>query len=184
MAARAKAVTSETRSLPELDDFAEQIGQFIEYWGFKRVHGRLWTHLMMSEEPLDASQLIRRLRVSKALVSMSLSDLLEHEVVEEAGKSARGTQLYRARQDVLDVILNVLRGRERRMLARIWASYTLLKSLPAEEFRAHGIDREQVKLVGGLIEGATKALESFLTGFRFDLSVVQTFRWLRSTRPR
>ncbi|MGA3762246.1 ArsR family transcriptional regulator, partial [Bacillus velezensis] len=85
---------------PELEDFAEQIGQFIEYWGFKRVHGRLWVHLMLSEAPLDASQLIRRLRVSKALVSMSLGDLLEYDVIEEAGKSARGTQLYRAREDV------------------------------------------------------------------------------------
>lgn len=104
---------------PEMEDVASQIGEFIEYWGFKNVHGRIWTHLFLAETPLDASDIVERLCISKALVSMSISDLLEYEVIQFAGKSERSTVLYKANPNVTSVIVNVLRKRERRMLSRI-----------------------------------------------------------------
>lgn len=167
------AKTPRTAPLPELDDLAEQIGDFIQYWGFKRVHGKIWTHLILSERPLDAADLIERLKISKALVSMSLKDLLSYNVILVAGKSQAGTVLYTANPDVSGVILNVLRQRERRMMARLSAAVQLLKNLPAKEHKRHALDREKLNELGKLIQNASRALDTFLTGFRLDLSILR-----------
>lgn len=160
-------------------ELAENVGAFIEFWGFKNVHGRLWTFLLLADRSLDAAQLIQRLQVSKALVSMTLADLLEHRVIEEAGKSERGTQLYRPNPDLLDVIANVLKHRERRMIARILGSVRALKSLRLDELETAGVDVERLRTFGRLAESASKAMDSFLSGLRFDLSTVQTMRLFR-----
>lgn len=162
-----------------LAELAENVGTFIEFWGFKNVHGRLWTFLLLAKRPLDAADLIHRLGVSKALVSMTLADLLEHRVIEEAGKSERGTQLYRPNPDLLDVIANVLKSRERRLIGRILTSFRTLKAIGNEELEEAGIDAERLKTFGRLAESASKALDSFLSGLRFDLSTMQTLRLFR-----
>ena len=88
----------------ELDALAEQVGEFIQYWGFKKVHGRIWTHLWLSDHPLDAGDLGKRLQISKALVSMSIADLLEYDVIQEVGRGEQGTTLYRSNPDQTQVI--------------------------------------------------------------------------------
>lgn len=117
---------------PELDDVVTQIGDFIEYWGFKNVHGRIWAHLFLAGCPLDSTDLITRLGISKALVSMSISELMEYDVIRAAGKSERGTIVYDCNPDLPSVIANVLRKRERRLLARLSAATRTLTSLPRE----------------------------------------------------
>ncbi len=118
---------------PELEDVVAQIGEFIEYWGFKNVHGRIWAHVYLAEVPLDAGDLVERLQISKALVSMSISDLMEYDVIQVAGKSARGTITYIANPNVTSVVIGVLRKRERRMLSRIAAATKVLK-----DYKNHG----------------------------------------------
>ncbi len=148
---------------PELQDLAEQVGEFIEYWGFKRVHGRLWTHLYLSDHPMDAAEFIQRLGISKALVSMTLSDLLEYEVIQPAGKSERGTELFTANPDTTQVILNVLRHREKRMLSRIEAAYRLFKNLPARDKKSLDISNDRQESLGILIESAQSAIDGIVS---------------------
>lgn len=148
--------------MPEMEDLAEQIGEFIHYWGFKRVHGRIWTHLYLARRPLDAADLVRQMKISKALVSISLRELLEYDVIEEVGKSPKGTQLYRTNPDILTVILSVLRQREKRMLARIQAAQSSLERTSAADREAHGMSDESLKMLGELISKAAIGLESFI----------------------
>jgi DNA-binding transcriptional regulator GbsR (MarR family) len=134
----------------------------MEYWGFKAIHGRIWTHLFLSPAPLDAGDLISRLKVSKALISMSITDLLEHDVILEAGKGQRGKQLYVANPDVTSVIFDVLRKRERQMLAKVSSAYKLLEA----DFRAggvqSGVQAQRLKQLGTMIQSAQEALEAFI----------------------
>ena len=155
---------------PELQDLAEQVGEFIEYWGFKRVHGRLWTHLYLSAHPMDAAAFMERLGISKALVSMTLSDLLEYEVILRAGKSPRGTELFVANPDTTTVILNVLRSREKRMLGRIEAAFRSLKSLPARDLASMELDEGRTRSMGDLIQGAEDAIEGIIALTGVNLS--------------
>jgi DNA-binding transcriptional regulator GbsR (MarR family) len=147
---------------PELEDVASQVGEFIEYWGFKNVHGRIWTHLFLAEEPLDAGELIERLGISKALVSMSISDLMEYEVIQVAGKSPRGTVTYKSNPDITTVISNVLRKRERRMLGRISSAVRLLRELPKESHGGVKLAPNRIAIITDMVQAAEQTLDGVL----------------------
>lgn len=155
---------------PELDELANEVGEFICYWGFKKIHGRIWTHIYISDKPLDAGQLMQRLRVSKALISLSLNDLLKYDVILESSKSARGTQTYIANPDVLDVILNVLRRRERKMLTKAETSHKMLGSLSDESRARAKLNQERMESLGRMIHQAQNALGSLLELATLDLA--------------
>ena len=147
---------------PELEELAAEVGDFICYWGFKKIHGRLWTHVYLTDEPLDAGQLMQRLKVSKALISLSLNDLLRYEVIGEAGKSARGTQLYVANSDLLEVILNTLRRRERKMLIKAETGHRMLAMLGTDRLNRARLSRARIDALGHVIQLAQNALLSLL----------------------
>lgn len=157
---------------PELEELACEVGDFICYWGFKRIHGRLWTHIYLAKTPLDAGQLMQRLKVSKALISLSLNDLLNYEVIKENGKSARGTQTYVSNPDVLDVILNVLRRREKKMLAQAETSFKSLSVLPQESLQRANLNHDRIVSLGRMIDQAQSALSGLL-----DLSTLDLKTW-------
>lgn len=157
---------------PELEELANEVGEFICYWGFKKIHGRIWTHIYLSGRPLDAGQLMQRLRVSKALISLSLNDLLKFDVILDAGKSARGTQTYIPNPDVVDVILNVLRRRERKMLTKAETSHKMLSSLSEESIARASLDQERIRSLGNMIHQAQNALSSLL-----ELATVDLTNW-------
>lgn len=98
---------------------AEKIGDFIEYWGFKQVHGKIWTLIFLANEPVDANYLKDTLKISKALTSMSLKDLLYYDVIHEVSKDKPGTQKYKINPDITEVILNVINQRELKLLNEI-----------------------------------------------------------------
>lgn len=156
-------------SLPELEELAAEVGDFICYWGFKKIHGRIWTHIYLAREPLDAGLLMRRLKVSKALISLSLNDLLKFNVIQEHGKSARGTQTYTANPDVMDVILTVLRRRERKMLSKAETGHKMLASLKPEVLEQANIQSERLAAMGTMIHQAQNALTSLLELATLDM---------------
>ncbi len=87
------------------------IGDFIRYWGFRRIHGQIWTQVFLAKHPLSGSELSRLLKVSKALVSPALSELVAHGLIRQIGGDKK-TKTYVAEPDVLKVIQNILRSRE------------------------------------------------------------------------
>lgn len=147
---------------PELEDFAAQIGTFMEYWGFKRVHGQIWVHLFLSNSPLDAAELMSRLGISKALVSISLKELQDFGVISEVGKSSKGTRVYKAIDDISKPILDTIRRRERRLLARVLSSYSLLSRLDDEEYRSLDISRNKLDFLGQFINLVDQGLEQLV----------------------
>lgn len=143
---------------PELEEVAAQIGVFIEYFGFKNVHGKIWAHLYVAASPLDAGDLIETLGVSKALISMSLSDLMDYDVIQIAGKSERGTITYKANPNVVTVVMGVLRKRERKLLSRIAGATKVLESrrtLP-------GLNPERLKSLHEMVLTAEESLDTIL----------------------
>ena len=153
---------SDYAALPEMEHLANQIGEFIHYWGFKRIHGKIWTHLFLAKKPLDAADLVREMKISKALVSISLRELMDFEVVVDAGKSDRGTNLYRTNPDILAVILKVLREREKKMLTEVKAAFEKLNAAPTDRRDNAGISARRVEQLGTLVQNATTSLDSVI----------------------
>lgn len=160
----------QTKVPPEIQELADQVGKFIHYWGFKQVHGRIWTHLYLSSEPLDAADLMERLDISKALVSISVADLLEYDVILEAGKSQDSTQLYRANPDLMTVIMRVLREREKKMLAQAATAVKQVSELSESEKAHWKVCPQNLNTLGDFILAGQAVLESIigLKNLKFD----------------
>jgi DNA-binding transcriptional regulator GbsR (MarR family) len=156
--------------MPEVFELASLVGQFIEYWGFKEVHGRTWTYLFLSSRPLSAQDLQGYLQVSKALMSMTLQDLLSYEVIEKLDKLESGKQVYIAKRNFWQAIIKVLRFRERQMFARICIAYKILRDIPDGDLRDAGLDPERVNILGRLIKGGETFLNGLINLQKVDLS--------------
>jgi DNA-binding transcriptional regulator GbsR (MarR family) len=146
---------------PELDATAERVGEFIQYWGFKRIHGRIWTHLYLSSVPLDATTLVRRLAVSKALVSFSIHDLLEYNVIREVARGRGRTVLYEANPDVTGVILNVVRLRELKMMSTVREAVEMLVKMGTSKLSEAKVSAKKLDDLRGMI-GSTESFLQFI----------------------
>jgi len=60
--------SSEPVTQAELE-VADTIGRLMEFWGFKRPMGRMWTLLYLSPAPLGAAELGEQLKMSAGPVS-------------------------------------------------------------------------------------------------------------------
>lgn len=154
----------------ELDDLADKIGEFIHYWGFKKIHGKIWCHLYLSKEPIDQQTLMKKLKVSKALMSQSLKELEEFGVIQSVGKEGGRCELYTSHPSVINAIMTVLRNREKKMLANIFSSYRNLQSLNAEQIENLGLDSARINTLGRMITFAERFLTVLINFDVFDFS--------------
>jgi DNA-binding transcriptional regulator GbsR (MarR family) len=152
---------------PELDELAERVGEFIQYWGFKRIHGKIWAHLYLSEVPLDATTLVKRLRVSKALVSFSIHDLLEYNVIREVARGRGRTVLFEASPDLTGIILNVLRLRERKMMTQVMGAAELLGRATPEMMGEMKVSPRKLSDMREMVDSAQSVLD-FVIGAGTD----------------
>lgn len=147
---------------PELTRLEDCVGEFMTYWGFKKVHGRIWTHLFTSKAPLDTEELMERLSLSKGMMSIAMRELVHHQVILEDHIGRHGVTFYKANPDLFGVITRVLRERETVMLAETEsACQTLLKNNDSE-FDKHGISREHCQEVLQFTQSASRLLDFFL----------------------
>jgi DNA-binding transcriptional regulator GbsR (MarR family) len=100
---------------------AEQVGTLMEFWGFKRILGRIWTVLYLAESPMTAADIGTALGISASAVSVSLGELRRWGVVNEAvgvGPGKGRAQRWRAETDTWAMVSNVLRQRELPLVQR------------------------------------------------------------------
>ncbi len=126
-AARAKAGEEE-----KLRDFASSVGDFIRYWGFRRIHGQLWAQVYLSKERLSGAELTERLGVSKALVSPALRELEANGLIHTSYDGNK-TKRYSAEPDVLKVIKEVLLKRESRLIQKVARNLAALEKSQASD---------------------------------------------------
>lgn len=88
----------------------EAVGGFIEYWGFKAIHGRIWALLALRTEPLNQIEIAELLGVSRSLISGAVAELLSYGLVRPV--SGHRNAPYEAVLDVWPTISDVLRSRE------------------------------------------------------------------------
>lgn len=95
---------------------ADTVGDFIRYWGFRRIHGQIWTQVYLSKAALSGADLTKRLSVSKALISPALVELEDYGLITSHQKDKK-TKTYQACPDVVGVIKKILAEREQVLIA-------------------------------------------------------------------
>jgi len=109
---------------PALEEVHESmldgLSQLSDYFGFSKVMGQLYGALLLSGEALSLDDMMERLSISKASVSMNMRTLEHMGMVRQVwlrGKSGR-RKYYEAETDFLQIITNILSGREMRDVDR------------------------------------------------------------------
>lgn len=151
----------------EINVLADQIGDFIQYWGFRKIEGKLWSYIFLSDRPLNAEDLLERTGISKAMLSLSLGELLKYDVIRKAYPDKERGQAYISNPNVMEVISNVLRTRERQLLGRVFSSFLCAKESLTNREKA--ISHERLEFLGQMIQAATGLLDSMLTMQALDM---------------
>jgi DNA-binding transcriptional regulator GbsR (MarR family) len=92
---------------------SDVIGRLIEFWGFKRNMGRVWTVLYLSPEPLSAEDLRDALQLSSGAVSMTLSELARWGVVRKVWIQGERKDFYASEVQLWRMISRVFNEREK-----------------------------------------------------------------------
>jgi DNA-binding transcriptional regulator GbsR (MarR family) len=138
---------------------AGHVGDFIRYWGFRRIHGEIWALVYLSEAPLSGAEIVGRLRVSKALVSPALKELEDEGLIERVPSENSKVKRYAAVDDVEKVIKGVLKRREKPMLEKILKSYS---ALPKASLAKVGYRPDRIEAMGAMIQMAQMGLQMLL----------------------
>ena len=117
-------------------ELINNIGEFIKYWGFKSIHGKIWAYIYLSKEPRTTQEIIDEFDFSKAAVSLAIKTLMEHHLIKRVEKIEFGTYLYEAVADIKKPILGVLKMREKEMLNKIIQLSELAKNQDNDEFNS------------------------------------------------
>jgi HTH-type transcriptional regulator, glycine betaine synthesis regulator len=111
-------VTPETRKLtPSEVAVGDVIGRLIEFWGFKRNMGRVWSVLYLSPDPLSAEDLRHLLKLSSGAVSMTLSELGRWGVVKRVWVQGERKDFFVAEVQLWKMISRVFNEREKLEIA-------------------------------------------------------------------
>ncbi len=165
---------NETKGIPEpVLAMSDRVGEFIEYWGFKHVEGKIWAVIFLSAEPRDMTYLTEHLGLSKALVSMAVARLVQFDVIKPVHPDRQRYQAYEANPNVLEVIFNVLRSRERVMLSRIQTAAKELAVLGEAKLKEAGYSSTRVTFLALMVKVAAGVLDSTMSLRAWDLGLLK-----------
>lgn len=162
---------------------SDAIGRLIEFWGFKRNMGRVWTVLYLSDRPLTASDLRDRLRLSSGAVSMTLTELQRWGVVKKVWIQGERRDHFVAEGNLWKMISRVLAERERvEVDESILAMERALEILSArtkskdeaERARAKA-QQERIRQLLELAKLGRRLLDALVSNARVDASPLVKF---------
>jgi DNA-binding transcriptional regulator GbsR (MarR family) len=88
------------------------MGRLMEFWGFRRHMGRLWTILYLSPDPMTTTELAEILQLSSSAVSLSLGELVHWGAVRKTWRPGERKDFYQAESSVWKLLRRVYERRE------------------------------------------------------------------------
>lgn len=164
---------SETVTQAELE-VADTVGRLMEFWGFKRPMGRMWTVLYLSPDPLGAAELGEQLKMSAGAVSMTLNELLRWGAVKKTWRPGERRDFYEAESSVGKLVQRVLRERELTLVREFAEALAEAEAaLPRagriqKETRALDFKRERMHQLGELSKLGETLLTALVAGKSID----------------
>ncbi len=154
----------------------EMMGELMEYWGFKRIHGALWAMLYLEKESLTQLDLVKMTGYSKGAISMALGELQDWGVVR-VKRPLRGRGMtYTAETDLAAMIRNVIMRRERELLRQAQQRFDNAARFAADQGGETGQFRaERLRVLSGLTSAAIWTLDRFVSTGALPFSRLRTF---------
>lgn len=155
---------------------ADNIGRLMQFWGFKRPMGRIWTILYLSPQPVTAIGLAETLKMSAGSVSMSLAELEKWGAVTRTWIPGDRKDYFVAEPSVWKLVKRVVRERELGLVKDFGTSLreaeSALSSAGAtadEEASAHlSYKKEQIARLSELSRAGETILTALVSGHAVD----------------
>jgi len=163
-----------------LHEVADAVGALMEFWGFKRVMGRVWALLYLRGDALSASDLCEQLSISSGAASMALSELEHWAVIRRIRKAGDRREYFEAETDIWKMISRVLRERELVQIERALEVFERVReklrslAVPGERSRLEDIAERLGKLVD-LARVGRALLVAMVQQGRVDLGPLMRF---------
>lgn len=129
---------------------ADTIGALMEFWGFRRSVGRLWTVLYMSPEPLGAADLGELLTMSTGSVSMTIAELAKWGAIKKTWVPGERRDFYEVETSIWKLLTRVLREREMMLLSD--ATTSLLNAEEVLNQMLGRVDRQKAQRLQFILE--------------------------------
>jgi HTH-type transcriptional regulator, glycine betaine synthesis regulator len=176
---------------PEINEailrVVDTIGALMEFWGFKRNMGRMWTLLYLEPRPLSAAELGERLTLSTGAVSMTLADLVRWGAVKKTWVPGERRDYYEPETSIWKMISRVFREREllqiREAIEVFDQAVTTIKSnrqaarrrATREQDDRLGFALSRISALSTLAHIGERLLDSILSGKAVDAAPLESF---------
>jgi DNA-binding transcriptional regulator GbsR (MarR family) len=163
---------------------SDVVGRLMEFWGFKRNMGRVWTVLYLSPDPLSAEDLRQGLQLSSGAVSMTLSELSRWGVVRRVWIQGERKDFYTAEVQLWRMISRVFNEREKSEVSSAIEAFedalrkleAIARTAPEAEIRARA--ELQVERIAQLLEFARlgrRLLDALVSTAKVDAEPLARF---------
>jgi HTH-type transcriptional regulator, glycine betaine synthesis regulator len=153
-------------------EVADSVGRLMEFWGFKRPMGRIWTLLYLAPEPLGAAEIGEALRMSAGAVSMAIGELVKWGAVKKSWRPGERRDFYEAETSIGRLVQRVLRERELAMVRgfgeALEAAQRALPSERAAKPNALAFKRERLNELRRLSKLGETLLTALVAGKTVD----------------
>lgn len=155
---------------------ADAIGRLMEFWGFRRHMGRLWTVLYLSPEPMTTAELSETLQLSASAVSLSLGELVRWGAVRKTWRPGERKDFYESENSVWKLLrrvyerreLNLIREADDALAAAQERLRTARAELGPEEMRRVDYMRKRLSRLSALSKAGERLVRLLVAGRVLD----------------
>jgi DNA-binding transcriptional regulator GbsR (MarR family) len=159
----------------ELKFLSKSVGAFIKYWGFKSIHGEIWTYLYLRNRPMSSLELQTELEISKGLLSKSINELINYDLIEFVESIEHGRATYTAKESFFKVIQSVLNRRELILIDDTLDKIQKIEKVNLLQLKEAGIDLTRLKKVKKLTQYAQKTVIAITKFKDFSFKIFKSY---------
>jgi len=162
---------------------SDSVGRLMEFWGFKRNMGRVWSLLYLSPAPLTAKDLRARLGLSAGAVSMTLTELSRWGVVRKVWIQGERQDHFVAEVNLWKMVSRVLNERERAEIVSAVETFENAARTVAEDKRSSdpavrrraALQGERIGQLLDLAKLGRSLLDALLASAKLDIGPLTRF---------
>jgi DNA-binding transcriptional regulator GbsR (MarR family) len=159
----------------ELKFLSKSVGSFIKYWGFKNIHGEIWTYLYLTNRPMSSTELQAELGISKGLLSKSINELINYDLIEFVESIEHGRATYTAKESFFRVIQTVLNRRELFLIDDTLDKIRKIEKLSPLSLKETDIDLHRLKKLKKITQYAQKTVVAITKFKDFSFKIFKSY---------
>lgn len=147
----------------------DAVGNVIDFWQFKRNHGRVWALLYLRGRALSAAELQSALGLSKGAVSMLARELEQWRVVRRVRTPGDEVWRYAAETDLMRMVGRVISEREATLVESVRDDLEEAEHLMKAQGGVPVEVQDRLRRMKTLANIIDRALRAFLSTARLDV---------------